>query len=55
MMLESCGAIGLKVRLFRTAALISYNLYITQIISDSIFFLELTHKAPFAAQDYSHH
>lgn len=51
MALESCRANGLKVRLFGTDALISYYLYITQIISDSIFFLELTDKALFAAQD----
>lgn len=37
MVLESCRTNGLKVRLFRTDALISYYLYITQIISDSIF------------------
>lgn len=37
MVLESCRANGLKVRLFGTDALISYYLYITQIISDSIF------------------
>lgn len=37
MVLESCRANGLKVRLFGTDALIPYYLYITQIISDSIF------------------
>lgn len=35
--LESCRANGLKVRLFGTDALISYYLYIIQMNSDSIF------------------